>query len=83
MLHIFSSCQRKIKSVSAIIIGFVILIGLAGCGDSAYGLLETYHSEDYRFSISVDKELMDYIEVEKNVVEGEQGVRLDFFYVDE
>lgn len=83
MLHIFPFYQRRMGTVFAVIIAFVCLLGLSGCGNQTNDSLETYHNEDYGFSLSVDKELMEYIQVEKKVVDGTQEVMLDFYYYDE
>lgn len=83
MLHIFSYCQRRIKTVFAVIIAFACLLGLSGCGNQTNDSLETYHNEDYGFSISVDKELMEYIQIQEKATDGTQEVVLDFIYYDE
>ena len=75
--------QRRTKSVFGIIAAVIFLLGLVGCERQTNDALEEYHNEDYGFSISVDKELMEYIEIEKSVVEDTQEARLDFYYVEE
>lgn len=67
MMHICFSHQRRITFVFAVIMILPLLVGLAGCGNPTNDSLITYHNEDYGFSILVDKELMEYIEVEKEI----------------
>ena len=52
--------QRRTKSVFGIIAAVIFLLGLVGCERQTNDALEEYHNEDYGFSISVDKELMEY-----------------------
>lgn len=83
MLHIFPSHKGRIGLALALIMAFFGLLSLSGCGNPTNDSLETYHNTDYGFSLSVDKELMKYIQVEEKVTDDTQEVMLDFYYYDE
>lgn len=83
MSHFSQPYQGQTKALFVTVVGFALLLVLAGCGEQKNNTLETYHDEDYGFSISVDKELMEYIEIEKEVMEGSKEVALHFVYVKE